>query len=214
MDRVDAVDRRPFAPNFDGVSATASGARTPPLGDLLQSFRPYLLSIARRDLPGSLRGKYDPADLVQETLLDAHRSLERFNGPDSDAFRVWLCGILRYNLMDLIRRYRGCSKRSIGRERSLGADPDSGDPADGAVDPNPTPCGQSIAREDVAALREALSRLPEHERSVVALRYFDSLAFEEIGRRLGCSSEAARKLCARATARLARILRSDRRPVR
>ena len=141
---------------FDAPSAELTLA----LGDLLQSFRPYLLSIARRDLPGDLRGKYDPADLVQETLLEAHRSLEGFHGPDSDAFRVWLCGILRHSLLDLIRRYRDASKRSVGRERSLAAGSDSGDRAVEEVDPYPTPCTQSIAREDVAALKEALSACP------------------------------------------------------
>jgi RNA polymerase sigma-70 factor (ECF subfamily) len=177
------------------------------IGGLLESSRPYLLSIARRELPADLRGKCDAADLVQETLLEAHRGFGGFNGTGSDGLRVWLCGILRHNLMDLIRRYRDASKRSIGRERSLEAVGGSGDPSDGGVDPNPTPCTQSIAREDVTALREALSRLPEHERSVIALRFFDLLPFDEIGRRQGCSPEAARKLCSRATTRLQRMLK-------
>jgi RNA polymerase sigma factor (sigma-70 family) len=107
--------------------------------------------------------------------------------------------------MELIRRYRGSSKRSMGRERSLAAGRDSGDPAHEGIDPCPTPCTQSIARKDVMALREALSRLPEHERSVFALRFFDLLPFEEIGRRLGCSPDVARKLCPRATTRLQRM---------
>jgi RNA polymerase sigma-70 factor (ECF subfamily) len=190
----------------------AQGGDAGTLGSLLLSFQPYLLSIARRDLPDDLRGKYDPADLVQETLLEAYRGLTGFNGVDSDAFRVWLCGILRHNIMDLIRRYRDVSKRSIGRERSLMAGPEPDDPAAEGVDPYPTPCNQSIAREDVAALQDALSRLPAHERAVIDLRYFEFLPYEEVGRRMNCSSEAARKLCSRATARLQQMLKAAHGP--
>lgn len=141
-----------------------------------------------------------------------HRGLDGFIGTDTDAFRVWLCGILRHNVIDLIRRYRDAAKRTIGRERSLAPGTGSDNPAVDEIDPYPTPCTESIAREDVAALREALRRLPAHEHSVIALRYFDFLPFEEIGRRLACSPEAARKLCSRAMTRLQRILKIVRGP--
>ena len=49
-----------------------------PSGSSLNRSEPYLMSIARRELPGNLRGKYDAADLVQETLLEAHRGLAGF----------------------------------------------------------------------------------------------------------------------------------------
>jgi RNA polymerase sigma-70 factor (ECF subfamily) len=212
MDHGDVIERSPLSGIDDRLSITARGGRTQPLGDLLQSFQPYLMSVARRGLPDGLRAKCDPADLVQETLLEAHRGLAGFNGPDSDAFRVWLCGILKHNLMDLIRRNCDAAKRAIGRERPLSAGPESGDPAVEEIDPYPTPCRQSIAREDVAAVREALTRLPAHERSAISHRYFDLLPFQQIGLRLGCSPEAARKLCSRAMARLQQIFKVTRGP--
>ena len=116
--------------------------------------------------------------------------------------------------MDLIRRYRDASKRSIGRERSLDGGRESGDPADEEVDPYPTPCTQSIARESVAALREALKRLPADEQAVICLRHFEYLSFEEIGNRLDRSSEAARKLWGRAIVRLQRLLKETRESTR
>jgi RNA polymerase sigma-70 factor, ECF subfamily len=206
----DAAGQVPSSSAIEAPSTTAPGADGQALGDLLQSFQPYLLSIAKRELPGDLQSKYDPADLVQETLLEAHRGVACFDGPDSDALRVWLCGILRHNLIDLIRRYRDASKRSVGRERSLAAGSGSDDPAVEGIDSHPTPCTQSIAREEIAALREALSRLPAHERSAISLRYYELLPFEEIGRRLGCSSEAARKLCSRSMTRLKQWLKISR----
>jgi RNA polymerase sigma-70 factor, ECF subfamily len=188
--------------------AAARSGNAQALGVLLQSLQPYLLSIARRKLPCHLRGKCDGADLVQETLLEAHRHFGRFDGIDSDDLRVWLCGILNLNLKDCLRRYRDASKRSINREWPF----EARDAELALVDPYPTPCAYSIVQEDVAALRQALSRLPEHERFVITLRYFDLFAFDEIGQRLGCSPEAARKLCSRAIARLRRMLRVARDP--
>jgi RNA polymerase sigma-70 factor (ECF subfamily) len=212
MGRGEVVERGVFSAVLDRPPAAARGAGAQALGDLFQSFRPYLLSVARRGLPGGLRARYDPADLVQETLLDAHRCLAGFHGPDPDALRGWLCGILRHNLMDLNRRYRGAAKRSIDRERSLAAGPGSDAPGDGEIDPHPDPCTQSIAREDAEALRDALARLPAHERSAIALRFFEVLSFPVVGQRLGCSPEAARKICTRAMTRLQRMLKVARGP--
>jgi RNA polymerase sigma-70 factor (ECF subfamily) len=208
--RFDVEKQIPFSSDFATPSRAARDVGGQAMGGLLESFRPYLLAIARRRLPGDLRGRYDPADLVQETLLKAHQGFRAFNGTDADVFRAWLCGILRHSLTDLRRRYCIASKRSVARERPLTAGPGWGDPGDAEVDPYPSPCAQSIAREKVEALRDALSRLPAHERSVIALRHFDFLSFEEIGQRLGCSSEAARKLCYRSMTRLRGLLRVTR----
>jgi RNA polymerase sigma-70 factor, ECF subfamily len=210
MDQGSVAGQSPISSDFDALLIVARRGNAPVLGSLLESFQPYLMSIARRELPSSLRGKYDAADLVQETLLEAHRGLEGFHGTDSDALRVWLCGILRHNLMDLIRRYRDASKRSIGREQSRDGGRDSGDPVNVEIDPNPTPCTQASAREDIAAIREVLRCLPADEQAVILLRDFESLSYEEIGHRLDRSPEAARKLWGRAILRLRRLLKERR----
>lgn len=201
----DAAGDAPSSSGFATLLGAARGGNVQARGVLFQSFQPYLLGIARRGLPVNLRGKYDGADVVQETLLEAHRGFAGFDGADPDDLRAWLCGILRHNLLDLIRRYRGASKRSIFRERSLEDGLESGDFSGGAVDPSPTPSSVSVVRESVVALEEALSRLPADERAVIVLRHFDSLPFREVGRRLGRSTDAARKLWSRAIVRLQRM---------
>jgi hypothetical protein len=80
----DAAGQAPSSSANETPSAHPPGTNAQAFGDLLESLQPYLLSIARRHLPRDLRGKYDYADLVQETLLKAHRGLEGFNGTDSD----------------------------------------------------------------------------------------------------------------------------------
>jgi RNA polymerase sigma-70 factor, ECF subfamily len=211
MSQGDKGDRAPLSVPFINLLAAARGGNVQALGFLLQSFQPHLLAIARRGLPGKLRGKCDGADLVQEALLEAHRDFASFDGADSDELRGWLCGILKHSLIDLIRRYRDNHKRSIDREQSLEPALESGESAGGAIDPSPTPSSLCVAREGVSALKEALLRLPVDERSAIVLRHFDSLSFEEVGRRLDRSPEAARKLCARAIDRLQHMLEVGRR---
>jgi RNA polymerase sigma-70 factor (ECF subfamily) len=206
MGQEDAMGPAPLSSAFVALLIAARSGSAQALGDLLQSFQPYLLSIARRGLPGNLRGKYDGADVVQETLLEAHRGFASFDGADPDDLRVWLCGILKHNLMDLIRRYRDASKRSIDLERSLEAGLESGEFSTVVVDPYPTPSSLSIVRESVSALREALLHLPADEQAAIVLRHFESLSFQEVGQRLDRSPEAARKLWTRAKVRLQHML--------
>jgi RNA polymerase sigma factor (sigma-70 family) len=56
-------------------------------------------------------------------------------------------------------------------------------------------------------LDEAVHRLGEEDRRVLMLRYFEDLTSKEIAERLDLSAEAAQKRCARATERLAQLLR-------
>jgi RNA polymerase sigma-70 factor (ECF subfamily) len=199
-------ENAPVSPDFPALLAAARGGNAQSLGALLQSFQPYLSAIARRSMPDDLRNKCDHADLVQDVLLEAHRGFAGFDGETPYHLAVWLRGILRHNLLDLVRRYRDAAKRAVGLERSLDAGLQPGAFSQNEVDPYPTPCTQSMARERVAALQRALSRLPEDEQSVIRMHHFDSLTFQEIGLRMGRSSEAARKLWSRAMARLLRIL--------
>ena len=184
----------------------ARGGDSAALGKMLQAFNPYLSSIARRDVPGTLRGKCDGEDLVQETLLAAHLGFLQFLGRDVDDFRAWLRGILKHVISAHIRRYRDTHKRSLVRELSLEGYLELCLIADEPVDPEQTARIRVIAGEQSAALARALERLPDDDRLVIHLRSRDSLSFGEIGCRMNRSPEAARKLWGRAVARLRRML--------
>jgi RNA polymerase sigma-70 factor (ECF subfamily) len=116
--------------------------------------------------------------------------------------RLWLRGILIRNLLDWVRRYTNTCKRALSRERSL--DDHLGFPE--LLDHDQTPWACAVAHENLAALHGALKCLPPDEQSVIELRNFESLSFREIGKRLGRSPEAARKLWTRAIARLEGLL--------
>jgi RNA polymerase sigma-70 factor (ECF subfamily) len=116
---------------------------------------------------------------------------------------AWLRQLLRNNLIDFTRQYRTTAKRGVDREVPLdGGDTPSREAGPGIAADTPTPSGHAMARETDDSLRTALGRLPEDYQTILKLRYEDDLGFNEIAERLGRSPEAARKLWARAVARL------------
>src|SRR5580704_7277509 len=89
-------------------------------GPAVEKFRTYLLLLARMQMGKQLCAKLDPSDVVQQTLLDAHRQLEQFRGSTSAEMAGWLRRMLACNLADALRAFsRG--KRDAARERSLEA---------------------------------------------------------------------------------------------
>ena len=89
------------------------------LDRLLESYRNYLRRLAHTGIDASLRGKADPSDLVQETLLKAHQHFDQFRGQTETELVAWLRQILTRNLADLVRRFKTAGTRTVTREQSL-----------------------------------------------------------------------------------------------
>src|SRR5262249_30648094 len=89
-------------------------------GVALEQFRPYLLLLARMQLGRQFQGKLDASDVVQQTLLEAHRQRPQFHGDSSTQLLSWLRRILAGTLTDALRGL-GRAKRDATRERSLEA---------------------------------------------------------------------------------------------
>lgn len=180
----------------------ARGGSRDALGKVLESARQYLLSIARQELEADLRAKNSPSDVVQETFVEAQRAFGQFQGDTEDELLAWLRQLLLHRVGKLRRRYRDTQKRRLAREVALGADDSSDGPAGGLTANMLSPSGQAMENEQDQALQAALGRLPEDYRRIITLRYQEQLPFEEIGRLLQRSPDAARKLWARAVERL------------
>jgi RNA polymerase sigma-70 factor (ECF subfamily) len=163
------------------------------LGQALSICRDYLLLVANDGLKPELRAKGNASDMVQETFLRAQRGIEGFRGRTASEWRHWLRSILKRNLAEEGRRFGVTAKRQVQREVTIrdfmGLD---------CKRTTETPSDDLVRREREAALIEALERLPAHYRDVVIWRHREQFSFEEIGQRLGNSTEAARKLWTRA----------------
>jgi RNA polymerase sigma-70 factor (ECF subfamily) len=169
----------------------------------LEPFRPYLTMIARRALRAAPGNTIDPADLVQETFLAAHRGIANFQGSTEGQWRAWLRIILMHHLANSRRAHLVAQKK--GYERPT---PKEDAAVLGARLPStitPPPRRLQLNERD-RAIRAALAKLPERDREVVVWHHDDGLTFEAVGDRLGISADAARKRWNRALIRLQAIL--------
>jgi RNA polymerase sigma-70 factor (ECF subfamily) len=118
---------------------------------------------------------------------------------------AWLRRMLLNNLVSFTRLFRETDKRQVQREVALdGGSSDARAPTP-ATDA-PSPSGEAIEREQAEAFRKALQQLPEDYQRVILLRYHEGRSFEDIGRVLELSPNAARKLWVRAVKRLQQVM--------
>jgi RNA polymerase sigma-70 factor, ECF subfamily len=198
-----SVNRPEQTKRIDHWLAQARGGSEEALGCLLELCRPYLLLVANEQLRDNLQAKVGASDLVQETCLRAHAHFERFHGSTEGELLAWLRRILTNHLANVARHFKACGR---DREVPLNDGDSSLPPGDRVADDGPSPSSFAMAREADEDLRRALEKLPDDYRRAVRLRQWENLPFDEIGRRMGRSAEAARQLWRRAVERLGEFL--------
>jgi RNA polymerase sigma-70 factor, ECF subfamily len=189
--------------------ALARDGDGPALGALLELYRNYLTLLARVQIGRRLQGKADPADLVQETFLEAHRHFARFRGTVEAELTSWLRQILARKLAHLVRRYCGTRRRDVDLERRLEevTEETSRSFAAGLAAVQSSPSQRASRREQAVRLADALAGLPPDYREVIVLRHLEGLTFPDVARRLGRTLDSVDKLWMRALNQLRRALR-------
>jgi len=137
--------------------------------------RPVTFSDAVRDHQDEVYGvalritgdRESALDVMSSTFLKAYRAFDRYD--PSRPVRFWLLRIATNEAISHARR-RGRELRRRADEHAAGVLPD----------PALTPDALSIAREDQARIRAAVTALPELYRVVIVLRYFNELGVDEI----------------------------------
>ncbi|MEO1529056.1 MAG: sigma-70 family RNA polymerase sigma factor, partial [Planctomycetota bacterium] len=150
-----------------------------------------------------MKQKIGASDVVQDVCLLATQRFESFRGSTRAEFRGWLRRALLNRIADSRRRFDCSQKRRVTREVEL-------DEVAVMVDSQRMPHSSLIAREESVKLMSAMKRLPEDYRVVLRLRNWDLLTFDEIGKLLERSGDAAQKLWTRAVKRLEQELMSGR----
>jgi RNA polymerase sigma-70 factor (ECF subfamily) len=161
------------------------------LNVLFARYLPRLSRWASGRLPRWARDAVDTPDLVQETLMQTFRQLDRFEPRREGALQAYL----RQAVMNRIRNYiRDSNRRPAGRTL------DESVPA-----ADTSPLESAIGTQTFERYEAALARLRDVDREAIIARVEMGLSYEEVAAMLALpSADAARKASQRALVRLAR----------
>lgn len=161
--------------------------------------RPYLSQCAEKEIASWLRPKHDCSDLVQVSLLDAHRAFDTFEGNDFPQWLAFLRRILERNATDAVRHF-GAAKRRVGKELVLS--PQTNDTS-GLSEPllaasGESPSVEAMRQEQAEQLQQAMKQLSADYREVIHLRNLEQLPFEVVAARMNRTRGAVQMLWMRA----------------
>jgi RNA polymerase sigma-70 factor (ECF subfamily) len=191
--------------NID-VNALLARARQGDAGSrekLFELCRSYLSFAARSKVETWLRRKVDASDLIQETMLEACRDFDRFEGQTEQEWLAWLKKILAHNAADFVRHYHGTEKREAGREvpfRDPGDSLSPGAPEPAA--PCATPSQEFLQIDAELRVTAAMAELPPDYQEVIYLRNLQRLSFNEVAERMDRTRPATQMLWMRAIKKL------------
>ena len=172
------------------------------VGLLLEAQRNYLRRLIDLRMENDLRGRVDPSDVVQETLLVVSRRVKDFIERRPTTFRLWIRRKAIERLIELRRKHRA-GKRSVRREMRL-SDASSMAVARRLTGDSPS---QALDRQDLAnRARLAIQSLNELDREVILLRHVEELTNAEVAELLNITPDAASKRYGRAIRRLSEIM--------
>jgi RNA polymerase sigma-70 factor (ECF subfamily) len=156
-----------------------------PSGWSLDTYRPYLGVLAELHLDRRLRGKVDPADVVQEALLRAHQHQNDCRAQNEEERTGWLRRILVNTLLETSRRYHA-EQRDVARERSLEESVrQSSERLEAWLqDGQSSPSARAERNEELVRLSSAMMRLPNDQRQALQLRYVNGLSVGEVAKQL------------------------------
>lgn len=193
------------APTLELV-ARAQRGDGPAREELFARYQERVLAIARARLGARLRLQLESSDILQEALLEATRTLERFEMRDESSLIRWLATLVEHRITARAARIAAAK-----RAEPSGAPEGAGTPRPPSegVSRAPSPSTELGLREREAALQSALLELPERQRELILLRDYASTPWEEVARELGLpSAAAARMMHSRALTRLGALLRA------
>lgn len=172
----------------------------------LEKFRPYLILLARVNGGQGLPGKLDASDLVQQTLLEAHRKRLQFRGQTEAEMAAWLRHMLAGAIADAHRGFRR-GKRDIGREQSLeGALAEASGRIEILAAEQTSPSQRAVGNESMLRLARAMLQLPDDQRTAVEWKHLQGLSIASIASLMNRTETAVGGLLRRGMTRLRELL--------
>jgi len=156
---------------------------------LVEKYKQPVMNLAWR----TLRDETEAEDLAQNVFVQAWKSADRYQA--TAKFSTWLFTIARNLCFNEIRRRVRHPAESLDQTR----DDSEEQPLHQVVDKRIVAAPDEMLRGELEAkVDEALTALPENQRTALLLCRQEELSYEEIAEVLGCSLSATKSLIHRA----------------
>ena len=180
------------------------------LAAVFDEFRDQLDRIVDLRINPRLASRVDPADVLQESFLEARKKLPRYLKNTTVPVFVWLRGVVLDTLIHVHRRHLA-QMRHAGRDVSIDTRPavanvSSMSTAGWLVDDLTSPSQVAIRGETAKSLEDALNGMDEIDREVLILRHFEQLSNDEVASILGVKKAATSRRYMRALKRFRETL--------
>jgi RNA polymerase sigma-70 factor (ECF subfamily) len=120
----------------------------------------------------------DAQEVLNDTAMELWQHPDRFGG--NSRFMTYVLGIANHKAMSLLRRRGRCEE-------------DPGCEAGDVADDDLAPFDAVWRMQQLTAIVQCMERLPERQRTIVYLAYFEDLSREQIGRIVSCEENAVRQ---------------------
>ena len=172
--------------------------------NVFSGYEDRLKRLIRVRMDHRLRNRVDVSDVLQETMIEAHRRKDEYRSDLMPPY-LWLRMIAGQKLVDLHRQHLGAKKRSVLREDRF---PEASSIVVAAeLVGNLTSVSEAVMRAELKMKIESLlEQMEEIDREIIALRHFENLTNAEIAKVLDISPTAASNRYVRALQRLRSVL--------
>ena len=196
-------------PDTEELVRRAGGGDGAAVEALFERNRARLSQMIRLRMDPRMRGRIDPSDVIQETLVAASQRLPRYATERPLPFYPWLRQIAWEKLVHLHDRHLRAAKRSVAREQFFRpdiSDESAQELAHRLVGTTSSPSADAVRQEVRERVRQALEELSVDDREVLLLRYLEQMSSKEIGAILDVSEAAVNMRHMRALERIRRVL--------
>ncbi len=167
---------------------------------LLGTYHPILRARVESRLDATLRARYEPEDVLQQTYIQVLKEIGRFENRGPNSFINWVFTILDHKLID-VRRAANRQARAVSKETPLVSTGLSGsylNLLDYVYADSETPSRVVRRDEALCALMDCVSSLSDSHRQVLQLRFLQGMSVTDVASSLDKSDGAVVALTKRA----------------
>lgn len=182
------------------------------LANIFTKYRQRLKKMVHVRLNPQLKGRLDASDIIQDTLVEAARTLDRFLAEPSLPVYLWLRHLANEKLIEAHRRHLGAQKRDASRDLSIhgvALNATSEAVAIELICQTTSPDEAAIKEDRKRQLTAALDKMDPLDKEILTLKHFEQMSNREVAELLDISYEAAKKRYFRAILKLQRLLGDD-----